>query len=167
MNITRLHQQITHKLNIKTDHSVTIHRIPTNTTPIIQMDLNHVRQLMRSLYWNICGREYQLATDRTHSPWEKYSQTIMESKWRRRGRWRWLRGSIPIPTRCQNKIFWPPKLGFNGGGVWSRIRGNYATFWSFSAGLINSTKGSVGTFPREARHPAARLTPWPRPSLAW
>ena len=43
------------------------------------MNLNHVRQLMRSLYWSTWGREYQLATARTRSPWGNYSRSMMEA----------------------------------------------------------------------------------------
>ena len=43
------------------------------------MDLNHVRQLMRSLYWSTWEREYQLATARTRNPWGNYSLSMMEA----------------------------------------------------------------------------------------
>jgi hypothetical protein len=32
-------------------------------------------------------------------------------------RWRWLRGHFPIPARCQNRDFYPPKFIDGGGGA--------------------------------------------------
>ena len=121
------------------------------------MDLNHVRQLMRSLYWSTWEREYQQATARTRSPWGNYSQTIMESKWKRRGRWRWLRGSIPVTAGCRNRTFWLPKRSF----VAAEHGDVFGSFVNcvrvYSAGAIYGPKGSFRRSPRQPHVASARV----------
>ena len=64
----------------KLDHNSTIHRIPTNTTPITSDESQSCKAAHETIVLiNMGEGEYHLDTARTRSPWGNYSRSIMEA----------------------------------------------------------------------------------------
>jgi hypothetical protein len=50
------------------------------------------------------------------------AETVMEIDG---DQWRWLREHFPVPARCQNRDFCPPKFVGGGGGAARLFLGNH------------------------------------------
>ena len=91
----------------------------------------------------------------------------MESKWRRRGRWRWLRGSIPVPAGCRNRTFWPPKRSLVAAELWDVFGKIVDCFRVFSIETINRRKCGIGMLSSQRGDPSAPPPSRSRRGLAW
>ena len=90
----------------KLDHNSTIHRIPTNTTPITSDESQSCKAAHEIIILNNMGeRECQLGTAKTRSPRGNYSRSIMESN-------EMAPGAIPNPDRVPEQELLSPGLGF-------------------------------------------------------
>ena len=120
------------------------------------MDLNHVRQLMRSLYWSTWEREYQLATARARSPWGNYSRSMMEAATSMEK----APGINPRPGRVPEQELLTPETWFRmATELWNFFGEIVDCYVSFRSGAIYSPKGVVRRCTRWRHHP------WGRPRL--
>ena len=128
------------------------------------MDLNHVRQLMRSLYWSTWEREYQLATARTRSPWGNYSRSMMEAV----ASMEKAPGVNPRPGRVPEQELLTPETWFRMAAELGVVSGRIIKpFRVFGAKAIYRRKGGVGRYPSQPHHPSAPPPSWPRPGMVW